>query len=91
VIYGEPEMQGKIVTSEPTSSVAFSRYGGTYINLAGIVSLVDAKGNVLCSMTYKGRSNYAVSSDGQWLALSQSDGVDVWRIDDLLHGCSTKP
>jgi hypothetical protein len=91
VIYREPEMQGKIVTDERTSAVEFSRSGGTYINLAGIVSLVDAAGKVLCSMSYKGRSNYAVNSDGQWLALSQSDGVDVWRIDDLLHNCSVQP
>jgi len=91
VIYREPDMQGKFVTDEPTSAVAFSRSGGTYINLAGIVSLVDAAGKVLCSMSYKGRSDYAVSGDGQWLALSQSDGVDVWRIDDLLHGCAVQP
>jgi hypothetical protein len=36
---------------------------------------VDDK--VLCRMFYKSRSDYAVSEDGQWLALSQSDGVDL--------------
>jgi hypothetical protein len=91
VIYREPEMQGKIVTDEPTSAVAFSRSGGTYINLAGMLSLVDTAGKVLCSMSYKGRSDYAVSSDGRWLALPQSDGVDVWRVDDLLHSCPVQP
>jgi hypothetical protein len=91
VIYGDPEMHGKLVTDKPTSAVAFSRSSATYINLAGEITLVDAAGGVLCTMSYKGRSDYAVSGDGRWLGLSQSDGVDVWRIDDILRGCGVQP
>jgi hypothetical protein len=91
VVYSEPEMHGKFATDKPTSATSFSRSGATYINLAGEITLVDAAGKVLCAMSYKGRSDYAVSDDGQWLALSQSDGVDVWRIDDLLRACGVQP
>jgi hypothetical protein len=91
VIYREPEMRGEFVTDKPTSAVAFSRSEGTYINLSGEINLLDAAGKVLCTMSYKSRSDYAVSDDGQWLALSYSDGVDVWRMDDLLRGCAVQP
>jgi hypothetical protein len=91
VIYREPEMQGEFVTDTPTSAVAFSRSEGAYINLSGEITLLSVAGKVLCTMSYKGRSAYAVSDDGQWLALSQSEGVDLWRLDDIMRGCTANP
>jgi hypothetical protein len=91
VIYRERETVGKFVTDEFTYAVAFSRSGGTYINLTKEISLVDAAGKVLCTMSGKSWYRYSISDDGQWLALSNSDGVDVWRVEDLLHGCAVQP
>jgi len=91
VIYDEHDMEGSLVTYEPTSRVVFASGSKTYVDLSKDLTLVTAEGSVLCTMSYRGGRDYAVSGDGQWLALSQDASVDLWRVDDLLRDCSTVP
>jgi WD40 repeat protein len=88
VIYRTPEMSGEFVTEKPTSDVAFSRLAKAYVNLAGEITFLNSDGKTLCRKSYKGRTGYSVSDDGQWLALSQSSNVDLWRIEDLVRSCT---
>lgn len=89
VVYREPEMKGEFVTGKPTSAVVYIPANKSYLNLAAEMTFVSADGNVLCRRSYKGRSGYAVSEDGQWLAFSQSNSVDLWRMEDLLRDCQS--
>lgn len=91
VIYAYPEMTGNYVTHEPSCAVAFAPASHTYINLSSELTILSATGTVLCTRSYKGRSAYAVSSDGHWVALAQFDRVNLWRMDDLLHHCDSTP
>jgi hypothetical protein len=86
VLYREGQMDGESVT-ESGSGVAFARASGTYINFSRNLSFLDATGELLCQRSYGGRRGYAVSGDGQWLALSQSSRVDLWRMETLLSDC----
>lgn len=87
VIYLEPDILGDLVTDKPTNTVAFAPATHTYVNLAGEITLLNATGKFLCKKSYKGRVGAAVSEDGQWLALSQFNGVDLWRVEDLVRDC----
>lgn len=84
-------MLGDYVTNKPTNTVAFAPATRTYVNLAGEITLLNAAGNILCKKSYKGRVGQALSEDGQWLALSQFNSVDLWRMDDLLRDCEAAP
>ena len=55
------------------------------------VTIAVPTGETLCERSYGGREDYAVSDDGQWLALSHSNRLDVWRLKDLLGDCSAAP
>jgi hypothetical protein len=89
VIYAEPEMSGDYVTDKQTNTVAFAPPTHTYVNLAGEITLLNGEGHLLCKKSYKGRVSEALSDDGQWLALSQFNSVDLWRMEDLLRDCET--
>lgn len=91
VIYDYPRMTGNYITREPSCAVGFASASHTYINLSSELTILNATGTVLCTRSYEGRSAYAVSSDGHWLALAQSDRVNLWRMEDLLHQCSSTP
>jgi WD40 repeat protein len=88
VFYTTPNVEGKFVTDQPTSAVAFAKRSRTFVNIAKELTFMDANGSVLCRKSYDGRFDYAVSADGDWLVLQQSDHVDLWRIDNLLQSCS---
>ncbi len=87
VIYTEPGMSSDYVTEKPTNTVEFAPATHTYVTLAGEITLLNAAGNFLCKKSYKGRVGAALSEDGQWLALSQFNSVDLWRMDDLVRDC----
>jgi WD40 repeat protein len=89
VIYREPEMIGDYVTEKPTSAVGFSRSHKVYINLSGEITFLTAEGKVLCKKSQT-RYGYAVSEDGDWLAISQFGSVNLWRMDDLLANCKAQ-
>ncbi len=91
VIYREPEMSGEFATDKPTSAVGFARSGQVFVNLSDYISLLTADGGVLCRRFYKGRRDYAISEDGQWLALWQDNSINLWRIGDLLEQCKARP
>ncbi|MGH9733251.1 MAG: WD40 repeat domain-containing protein [Candidatus Acidiferrales bacterium] len=91
VIYTYPRMTGDYVTNNPSCAVAYAPASHTYVNLSDDLTISNAIGTVLCTRSYEGRSAYAISSDGQWLALAQSDHVNLWRMKDLLHQCSSSP
>lgn len=91
LIYRAPEMSGESVTDKPTDAVAFSGSTKTYVILAREISLLNTDGHAICSKSYKGRTGYAVGGDGRWLALSQFDRVDLWRMEDLLRSCGVSP
>ena len=80
-------MKGEYVTDKSTSAVAFAPATKTYFNIAGELTFVTAAGNVLCRKSYKGPYGYAVSEDGQRLALSQFKSVDLWHMEDLMRDC----
>ena len=88
VIYREPDMQGEFVTNKPTSLVEFSRAVGTYVNLSSSLALIDPLGSKLCETAYSGSYRHAISEDGEWIALSQFDSVEVWRVRDILNVCA---
>jgi hypothetical protein len=90
VIYREPEMIGDYVTDKFTSAVGFSRAHNIYVNLSGEMTFLSAEGKVLCKKSPKNRVDYAISEDGQWLALSQFGSVDLWRMEDLLGTCKVQ-
>jgi hypothetical protein len=87
VIYTEPEMSGDYVTDQQTNAAAFAPSTNTYVNLAGKITLLNGEGHSLCKKSYKGRVGEALSDDGQWLALSQFNSVDLWRMEDLVRDC----
>jgi hypothetical protein len=87
LVYVQPEMSSEYATDEPTSAVAFIPGRNTYVNFAREITFLGAAGKTLCKKSYKGRVNYAVSEDGQWLAISQFNSVDLWRLEDLLRDC----
>jgi hypothetical protein len=87
VIYTEPEMSGDYVTDKQTNAAAFAPLTNTYVNMAGEITLVNGEGHSLCKKSYKGRVGEALSDDGQWLALSQFNSVDRWRMEDLVRDC----
>jgi hypothetical protein len=41
----------------------------------------------LCKKSYQDRVGEALTDDGQWLALSQFNRVDLWRMEDLGRDC----
>jgi hypothetical protein len=86
VLYRDGQMDGEYV-SKSSSGISFAESSGTYVNLSGELSFLMATGDLLCKWSYGGRYGYAVSGDGQRLALSQSGRVDLWRIDALLESC----
>jgi WD40 repeat protein len=91
VIYREPEMSGEYVTEDPTSRVAFARGSNSYVNLAKDMTFLTAVGKIQCRRSYSGSAVYAISDDGQWLALSQASSVELWHMEDLLHDCAAAP
>jgi hypothetical protein len=87
VIYVEPEMKGMFATNMQTVTVGFSQSARSYINVASEITFLNALGEVLCKKSYESRSGFSISEDGQWLALSLSNKVNVWRTKDLMNGC----
>jgi hypothetical protein len=87
VIYREGNMHGEYVTDAPTSRVAFAHGVNAHIDLSRDLTLLDGAGSTLCKMSYRGSHDYAVSGDGQWLALSQDASVDLWRVEDIIRDC----
>ncbi len=87
IIYVEPDMKGTFGTSKQTISVGFSPSARSYVNIASEITFLSAVGKVLCRKSYESRSGFSVSEDGHWLALSLSNKVSVWRMEDLTHGC----
>jgi hypothetical protein len=78
---------GDYVTDKFTSAVGFSRAHNIYVNLSVEMTFLSAEGKVLCKKSPKNGVDYAISEDGQWLALSQFSSVDLWRMEDLLGTC----
>jgi hypothetical protein len=91
VIYTYPQMTGDYVTNKPSCAVAYAPASHTYVNLSGDLTILNATGTVLCTRSYEGRSAYAMSNDGHWLALAQFDHVNLWPMEDLLHQCGSSP
>lgn len=87
-IYRGPQMAGIFATDRPSFNVVFARASGTYLDLSDDLTFLSAKGKVLCKISWEGSHGDAVSGDGRWLALGRFDGVDIWRMQDLLRGCS---
>jgi WD40 repeat protein len=88
VIYTEPEMSSEFATDKPTSGVAFARGQNVFVNFSRDLSFVSGDGKILCKRSYKGRRDYGISDDGQWLAISQFNSVDLWRTEDILRDCT---
>jgi len=42
----------------------------------------------VCQRSDGGRHDCAISDDGQWLEMSQTGRVDLWRMEDLLRDCT---
>ncbi len=89
LIYREPEMLAEYVSTRSTNAVAFVATSRLFVNLSRHITFLKPSGEIVCVRSYQGRHGYAISDDGQWLVLSQSGRVDLWRIEDLLHECST--
>lgn len=87
IIYVEPEMKGTFGTSKQTISVGFSPSARSYVNIASEITFLSAVGRVLCRKSYESRSGFSISEDGQWLALSLSNKVNIWRMEDLTRAC----
>jgi WD40 repeat protein len=87
VIYRDGNMEGEYVTHAPTSRAAFAPGINAYIDFSRDLTLLDGTGSTLCKMSYQGSHDYAVSGDGQWLALSQDASVDLWRLEDIIRDC----
>jgi WD40 repeat protein len=87
IIYVEPEMNGTFATNKQTITVGFSRAAKSYVNVASEITFLTASGAVFCKKSYESRSGFSLSEDGQWLALSLSNKVSVWRTEDLTNGC----
>jgi WD40 repeat protein len=87
IVYVEPEMKGTFGTSKQTISVGFSSSTKSYVNIASEITFLSAVGKVLCRKSYESRSGFSISEDGQWLALSLSNKVNIWRMDDLTRDC----
>ena len=88
LIYREPEMIGNYASDQPTDAVAFASAGRLFVNLSPHLTFLKPSGEAICIRSYSGRYDYSISDDGQWLALSQSGSVDLWRMDDLLRECA---
>jgi WD40 repeat protein len=88
VFYRSPKMEGDYITDKPTTGVAFAPGRNVFVNFSRDLTFVDGEGRHMCEKSYKGRVNYAVSGDGQWLAISQFNSVDLWRLEDLLRDCN---
>jgi WD40 repeat protein len=87
IVYRPPDMEGHFVTDKPTADVAFVSGRNIFVNFSGVLTFLNDKDKPLCEKSYKGRVNYAISGDGQWLAISQFSTVDLWRVEDLLNDC----
>ena len=87
VIYTEPEMSSELVTDKPTSDVAFAPGHNIFVNFSGDLTFLNGEGKTICKKSYKGRRDYGISADGQWLAISQFSSVDLWRTEDILRDC----
>jgi WD40 repeat protein len=87
IIYAEPEMKGTFGTSKQTISVGFSPSTKSYVNIASEITFLSAMGKVLCRKSYESRSGFSISEDGQWLALSLTNKVNIWRMEDLTRDC----
>jgi len=87
LIYREPEMLGEYASDRPTNAVAFASASRLFVNLSPQLTFLKPSGEVRCIRSYGGRYDYSISDDGQWLALSQSGKVDLWRMEDLLREC----
>ncbi len=91
VIYREPEMLGEYVTHEPTERGVFAVGSKMFVVLGGKWTFLDASGASLCERSGKVSKDYAMSANGQWLALAQFDSVELWRMDDLVSTCKKAP
>jgi hypothetical protein len=89
IFYRPSDMEGTYATDKPTADVAFVSGRNSFVNFSGVLTFLSEKGKPLCEKSYKGRVNYAVSGDGQWLAISQFSSVDLWRVEDLLRDCDS--
>lgn len=87
VIYRGPGMEGSYATDKSTTTVAFAAASRTYVNLGLGLTFVNAEGTVSCRRSLQGWSGYDISDDGQWIAVTQTNSVSVWRMDDLLRDC----
>ena len=87
VIYAEPEMSSELVTDKPTSDVAFAPRHNIFVNFSGDLTFLNGAGKTICKKSYRGRRDYGISADGQWLAISQFSSVDLWRTEDILRDC----
>ncbi len=87
IFYRPPDMEGTYVTDKPTSAVAFISGRNIFVNFSGALTFLSDNGTALCEKPYKGRVDYAISGDGKWLAISEFNGVDLWRVEDLLRDC----
>lgn len=91
LIFRGPQMHGELVTNKPTSGVEYARAEHVYVDLTSNLVFLDPTGHARCTLAYEGRSGSAMSDDGQWLALSHSSKVDLWRMEDLLRDCPASP
>jgi hypothetical protein len=87
IFYRPPNMEGTYATDKPTSAVAFIYGRNIFVNFSGALTFLSDNGMALCEKSYKHRVDYAISGDGQWLAISEFNGVDLWRVEDLLRDC----
>jgi hypothetical protein len=91
VFYRAPDMAGTFATDRKTIAVAYAAASKTFINIGPGVGLLNSRGVATCRRASQGWSGYDISNDGQWLAISVSNVVSVWRVEDLLRDCEAKP
>jgi hypothetical protein len=91
VVYREPDMSSEYATAKPTFAVAFAPGSDTYVNFTGELTFLNGEGKILCKKFTKVSTSFAISKDGQWLAISKFDRVDLWRMEDLLRDCVVAP
>jgi len=87
VIYRPPGMEGSYATDKSTTTVAFAVASKTYLSLGVGLTIVNDTGTMSCRRSLQGWSASDVSEDGQWIAISVSNVVSVWRMEDILRTC----
>ncbi len=90
-VYGGEELTGRFVTQQGCAHVAFLKSHGTFMIVSRALTFLAPDGTAACERVRPPSHGIAIDESGTWLALQHPGKVELYRVADVLAGCTAPP